>query len=412
VRRDAGAARREAKNAGAKPPTTLATGVTYLKGAGPAVAAKLRALGIERVQDLLFHLPSRYEDRRRIVPLIELKAGEEALVRGKVVAVDVRFSPRRSLRVAIDDGGSCLLLRFFHFNELQKQNLTEGRWVRAFGTVRAGAGGLEMVHPEYRVADDAALLPAEPKLTPIYPLVTGITQQRLRSLIQLALEAAARDVELNAELPGLAPPDTITALRVLHEPGGTDLGDLLLERHPAQLRLLREELLAHQLCMRLLRKRTLAQPGARIEQVLPASAKLQEKLPFALTGAQRRVLGEIAHDLASGKPMLRLLQGDVGCGKTVVAAAAMLGCAQAGLQAVLMAPTELLVEQHAHNLAGMLGILGAAKSRSGSVPMRCSSPRCASPGSVWWWWTSSTVSASASAWPCATRARAASRRTS
>jgi ATP-dependent DNA helicase RecG len=358
VRRDAGAARREAKNAGAKPPTTLATGVTYLKGAGPAVAAKLRALGIERVQDLLFHLPSRYEDRRRIVPLIELKAGEEALVRGKVVAVDVRFSPRRSLRVAIDDGGSCLLLRFFHFNELQKQNLTEGRWVRAFGTVRAGAGGLEMVHPEYRVADDAALLPAEPKLTPIYPLVTGITQQRLRSLIQLALEAAARDVELNAELPGLAPPDTITALRVLHEPGGTDLGDLLLERHPAQLRLLREELLAHQLCMRLLRKRTLAQPGARIEQVLPASAKLQEKLPFALTGAQRRVLGEIAHDLASGKPMLRLLQGDVGCGKTVVAAAAMLGCAQAGLQAVLMAPTELLVEQHAHNLAGMLGILG------------------------------------------------------
>jgi len=344
---------------GAKPPTTLATGVTYLKGAGPAVAAKLRALDIERVQDLLFHLPSRYEDRRRIVPLNELKPGEEALVRGKVVGADVRFGgPRRSLRVAIDDGGSSLLLRFFHFNELQKQGFTEGRWVRAFGTVRAGANGLEMVHPEYRVADDAALLPAEPKLTPIYPLVTGVTQQRLRGLILQALEAAARDPEFNAELPGLAPPDTMTALRVLHEPGGTDLGDLLLERHPAQLRLLREELLAHQLCMRLLRKRTLAQPGARIDNVQPASAMLQEKLPFALTGAQRRVIGEIAHDLASGKPMLRLLQGDVGCGKTVVAAAAMLGCAQAGLQAVLMAPTELLAEQHAHNLAGMLGPLG------------------------------------------------------
>ena len=356
--REAGGGRREAQRTGVKPPTTLATEVTYLKGAGPAVAERLRPLGIERVQDLLFHLPSRYEDRRRIVPLMELKAGEEALVRGKVAAADVRFGPRRSLRVAIDDGSNGLLLRFFHFNEQQKQGFGEGRWVRAYGTVRAGANGLEMVHPEYRVADDPSLLPAEPKLTPIYPLVTGVTQQRLRGLIQQALEVAARDADFNSELPGLAGPDTMSALRALHEPAGSDLGDLLLERHPAQLRLLREELLAHQLCMRLLRRRTLAQPGARIEHVLPASAKLQEKLPFALTGAQRRVIGEIAHDLASGKPMLRLMQGDVGCGKTVVAAAAMLGCSQAGLQAVLMAPTELLAEQHAHNLAGMIGAMG------------------------------------------------------
>ncbi|MBV8062881.1 MAG: ATP-dependent DNA helicase RecG, partial [Nevskia sp.] len=296
---------------GEKPPVTLATQVTYLKGAGPAVAEKLATLGIERVQDLLFHLPSRYEDRRRIVPMIELKEGEEALVRGKVAAADVRFGPRRSLRVAIDDGGSGLLLRFFHFNEQQKQGFTVNRWVRAYGTVRAGANGLEMVHPEYRVADDPALLPAEPRLTPIYPLAAGITQPRLRGLIQQALEAAARDPDFNAELPALGGPDTMTALRALHEPAGSDLGDLLLQRHPAQLRLQREELLAHQLCMRLSRKRTLAQPGARIEHVLPAAAKLQEKLPFALTGAQRRVIGEIAHDLASGKPMLRLVQGDV-----------------------------------------------------------------------------------------------------
>ena len=356
--REAGGGRREAQRTGVKPPTTLATEVTYLKGAGPAVAERLRPLGIERVQDLLFHLPSRYEDRRRIVPLMELKAGEEALVRGKVAAADVRFGPRRSLRVAIDDGSNGLLLRFFHFNEQQKQGFAEGRWVRAYGTVRAGANGLEMVHPEYRVADDPALLPAEPKLTPIYPLVTGVTQQRLRGLIQQALEIAARDPDFNSELPGLAGPDTMSALRALHEPAGSDLGDLLLERHPAQLRLLREELLAHQLCMRLLRRRTLAQPGARIEHVLPASARLQEKLPFALTGAQRRVIGEIAHDLASGKPMLRLMQGDVGCGKTVVAATALIGCAQAGMQAVLMAPTELLAEQHAHNLAGMIGAMG------------------------------------------------------
>ena len=357
AKREAAGGRRPARPGG-KPPTTLATEVTYLKGAGPAVADKLRPLGIERVQDLLFHLPNRYEDRRHVVPLAELKSGEDALVRGKVAAVDVRFAGRRSLRVAIDDGGSGLLLRFFHFNDTQKQGFAEGRWVRAYGTVRAGANGLEMVHPEYRVADDPALLPAEPKLTPVYPLVAGVTQQRLRGLIQQALAVAAADKDFGFELPGLAGPDTMTALRVLHEPGGADLGDLLLERHPAQLRLLREELLAHQLCMRLMRRRTLAQPGARIEHVPSATAALQEKLPFALTGAQRRVIGEIAHDLASGKPMLRLVQGDVGCGKTVVAAAAMLGCARAGMQAVLMAPTELLAEQHAHNLAGMLGAMG------------------------------------------------------
>src|SRR6202012_3558480 len=143
-------------------------------------------------------------------PLSEAKPGAEALVRGKVVAVDVRFAGRRSLRVVIDDGGSSLLLRFFHFNEQQKQGFVEGRWVRAYGTVRAGANGLEMVHPEYRVADDPALLPAEPKLTPIYPLVTGVTQQRLRGLIQQALAVAAADSEFGFEIPGLAGPDTMT----------------------------------------------------------------------------------------------------------------------------------------------------------------------------------------------------------
>ena len=354
------AGRRSVRQRGVKPPVTLSTEVTYLKGGGPMLAEKLRALGIEHVLDLLLHFPARYEDRRHIVPLGELKHGDEALVRGRVVHVEVRYAPKRSLRVAIDDGGTGLLLRFFHFNEAQQQSFTQGRWVRAFGSVRGGAAGLEMVHPEYRVADDPALLPAEPRLTAVYPLVAGITQTRLRGLIQQALQAAAEDPELRADLHGLPGPDTLTALRVLHEPGGTDLGDLLLERHPAQLRLLREELLAHQLCMRLLRRQTLARPGARIDQVQIAANRLQEKLPFALTGAQRRVIGEIATDLASGRPMLRLLQGDVGCGKTVVAAAAMIGCVQAGLQAVLMAPTELLAEQHARNVAALLGHLGIA----------------------------------------------------
>ena len=345
---------------GVKPALTLATEVTFLKGAGPAVATKLRTHGLERVQDLLLHLPTRYEDRRRLVPLNEVKPGDEALVCGRVVAVDIRFAGKRSLRIAIDDGKDSLLLRFFHFNEAQKAAFAEDRWVRAFGTVRLGAQGLEMVHPEYRVAENAALLPPEERLTPIYPLATGLTQTRLRGLIKQALDVAQHDPDYGHDFPGLMGPNTLSALRTLHEPEGRDLGDLLLERHPAQLRLIREELLAHQLCMRLLRKQVKAAPGARIEHVLVASAKLQEKLPFALTGAQRRVIGEIAHDLAAGRPMLRLIQGDVGSGKTVVAAAAMLGCAMGGMQAVLMAPTELLVEQHARTLTGWLGALGMA----------------------------------------------------
>ncbi len=342
---------------GSKPALKLYTEVAYLKGAGPAVAAKLHLLGLRRVQDLLFHLPLRYEDRRQLTPLIELRPGMEVLVRGRVVASEVRFAPRRNLRVAIDDGKAGLVLRFFYFNEAQHQAFANGRWVRAFGTARATAHGYEIVHPEYRVADREDDLPAEAKLTPIYPLVAGLTQSRLRELIRQALETAAADLEFNERLPGLPLPETLTALRVLHQPAGSDLPTLLTGQHPAQLRLVSEELLAHQLCMRLLRGQTQARAGIGIEHLPSAAGKLQEQLPFAMTVAQRRAIAEIAEDFSSSSPMLRLLQGDVGSGKTVVAAAAMLACAQAGLQAVMMAPTELLAEQHARNLRQWLAPL-------------------------------------------------------
>jgi len=343
---------------GQRPAVTLDTELTFLKGAGPAVAMKLKPLGLVQVRDLLLHLPIRYEDRRRIQPISDVVHGAEALVCGKIVAAEVRFGAKRWLRVVIDDGRASLVLRYFHFNEAQKAGMVTGHWLRAFGTVRVTPGGPEIVHPEYRVAETAAQLPPEDRLTPIYGLTTGITQTRVRSLIQQALAVAQTDPDYTAEFPGLGGPATLAALRTLHEPDGRDLGDLLLDRHPAQIRLVREELLAHQLCMRLLRKQTKAAPGARIEAVLPAMAKLQEKLPFTMTGAQRRVIADIAHDLAAGKPMLRLIQGDVGSGKTVVAAAAMLGAAISGLQSVLMAPTELLVEQHARTLSGWLNAVG------------------------------------------------------
>ncbi|MBA4284953.1 MAG: ATP-dependent DNA helicase RecG [Xanthomonadaceae bacterium] len=351
-------ARSRTSRSGPKPALTLDTELTFLKGAGPAVASRLKPLGLERVRDLLLHLPIRYEDRRRIVPIDEVAHGIEALVCGKIVSAEVRFGAKRWLRVVVDDGRGSLVLRFFHFNEAQKAAMTEGRWLRAFGGVRVTPSGPEIVHPEYRIADSALELPPETRLTPIYGLATGITQTRIRALIQQALAAAQLDADYKADLPGLGGPATLDALRTLHEPDGRDLGDLLLDRHPSQIRLVREELLAHQLCMRLLRKQTKAAPGARIDAVLPAAAKLQEKLPFAMTGAQRRVISDVAHDLAAGKPMLRLIQGDVGSGKTVVAAAAMLGAALSGLQSVLMAPTELLVEQHARTLNGWLAPLG------------------------------------------------------
>jgi len=341
-----------------KTPPTLATEVTYLKGAGPAVAAKLRQLGLGAVRDLLLHLPIRYEDRRRIIPLDAVVSGTEALVCGRIISAEIRVAPKRTLRVVIDDGRASALLRFFYFNDAQRQSFQAGHWLRAYGGIKLGNNGPEMVHPEYRIAPSASELPPEEHLTPIYPTVAGLTQTRLRGLIRQALDVAQHDPAYNHELPGLSGPSTLAALRVLHAPDGPDLGDLLLDRHPAQLRLLREELLAHQLCMRLLRKQMKATPGARIEHVASALAQLQDRLPFVLTGAQRRVVADVAHDLTLGKPMLRLVQGDVGSGKTVVAAAAMLGCAQAGMQAVLMAPTELLAEQHGRTLQAWLAPLG------------------------------------------------------
>ena len=340
-------------------PTTLSTAVTYLKGAGPAVADKLRALEILQVRDLLFHLPLRYEDRRAAVPIKAVRIGEEALVRARVVAAEVQMRRRRVLLVALEDGDSAMTLRFFHFNDAQRAAFEPGRWIRAYGTVRAGAQGLEMVHPEYRLAQSLDELPASEGIVPIYPTTQGIAQPRLRALIDQAFAVAAADTALKAELPGLEAPDTLAALRVLHKPRDSrELAAIMDGTHPARRRLLREELLAHQLCMRLARQRARRVAAPAFESLAAARSELETVLPFALTRAQRRVLDEIAADLVTGSPMLRLVQGDVGSGKTAVAAVALLACARAGFQAALMAPTELLSEQHAATLARWLDPLG------------------------------------------------------
>jgi ATP-dependent DNA helicase RecG len=352
---EAAAAARAARTA-----RSLDTPVQYLRGAGPALAARLRALNLATAEQLLFHLPLRYEDRRRFTPLGELKDGQGALIRARVEHAKVVYPGRRMLTVSVTDGdGGWAALRFFHFNQAQAQSFVPGSWVRAYGTARIGARGAEFVHPEYRVAPAADALAPETALTPCYPLTTGVTQQRLRGLIQQALAIGATDPGLALPLPGLEAPGTLEALRVIHAPvTESDASRLLAGTHPAQQRLIDEELLAHQLCMRVLRARRRSHNATALAWPPALLGELERALPFKLTGAQRRVAGEIAADLGRDAPMMRLVQGDVGSGKTVVAASAMLAAARAGAQAALMAPTELLAEQHATNLSRWLAPLG------------------------------------------------------
>ncbi|CAB5519193.1 ATP-dependent DNA helicase recG [Pseudomonas putida] len=326
--------------------------VTALKGVGEAMAEKLAKVGLENLQDLLFHLPLRYQDRTRVVPIGALRPGQDAVIEGVVSGADVTMGKRRSLVVRLGDGTGVLSLRFYHFSNAQKEGLKRGTHLRCYGEARPGASGLEIYHPEYRALNgNEPAPPVEQTLTPIYPSTEGLTQQRLRLLCQQSLamlgprslpdwlpEELARDYHL-------APLDD--AIRYLHNPpADADLDELAEGQHWAQHRLAFEELLTHQLSQQRLREslRALRAP------VLPKASRLPAQylanLGFSPTGAQQRVGNEIAYDLSQPEPMMRLVQGDVGAGKTVVAALAALQALEAGYQVALMAPTEILAEQH------------------------------------------------------------------
>jgi ATP-dependent DNA helicase RecG len=339
--------------------------VTALRGVGDALAARLSALGVASTQDLLFLLPLRYEDRTRVVPLGELRAGDRASVEGEVLLTEVAFRGRRQMLCKIADGSGFLTLRFFYFTAQQQQGLARGARIRCFGEARKGAKGLEFVHPEYRRVDPSAVTEAEDHLTPIYPSTEGVTQGRLRQLVRLALDqTAAGDPHdwlpaallADAQLPTLR-----AALIYVHRPPADAPVDLLMTwRHPAQRRLAFEELLAHQLSLKLLRQRIQSDPGWPLHSDGSLKASLLKALPFAMTRAQSRVLLEIERDLAKPKPMLRLVQGDVGCGKTLVAALAATQAIAMRRQVALMAPTELLADQHAQNFRRWFEPLGIA----------------------------------------------------
>ncbi|MBF5055772.1 ATP-dependent DNA helicase RecG [Alcanivorax sp. 521-1] len=334
--------------------------ITRFKGVGPRAAERLSKLGLHTLEDVLFHLPFRYEDRTRITPIGALRPEQGVVIEGEVLAADVVFGKRRSLLCKVADGTGMVVLRFYHFSAAQKNYLEKGRAIRVYGEPRPGAAGLEFYHPEYQTGPD--LPPLEKALTPVYPTTDGVSQKLLRNLAGQALqwlrghepeELIPRELLDQSGLPRLA-----EALTKLHHPQPDDPVDLLLDgNHPAVKRLVMEEMVAHQLGMLAKRagQKALSAPRLEGERL---TARLLESLPFRLTGAQQRVIGEIRADLCRDHPMLRLIQGDVGSGKTLVAAAAALVAMETGYQVALMAPTELLAEQHLNNFRHWLAPLG------------------------------------------------------
>ena len=329
--------------------------LTALKGVGPALAKTLERLSLHTFGDLLLHLPYRYEDRSRCMALNLLEPGHTALVEGEILRADIVIGRKRALRCVIADGTGTLSIRFFHFNRGQESVWRPGRWVRAFGEARHGPQGLEMIHPDCR-AHDTRPPPPPPGLTPVYPTTRGLGQLRIRSL-------AAAVAGLEWPAPSGSPlPDLIR----LHRPEPADSEETLRQ---ARERLALDELTAYHLVMRHRQSLRAHQTTRALPRGPQLGRALLNSLGFELTGAQRRVVREILEDLTQATPMLRLLQGDVGSGKTVVAAFAAVRAAEHGAQTAVLAPTEILAEQHHASLSRWLDPLGiSVVLLTGSLP--------------------------------------------
>ncbi|MDH3860298.1 MAG: ATP-dependent DNA helicase RecG [Gammaproteobacteria bacterium] len=341
----------------------LSEALTALKGVGPALAKRLEKLGLSRVDDLLFLLPLRYEDRTQLVRIGALVAGKRCLTSGEVLLAETAYRGRRNLLVRISDGSGQLTLRFFHFSRQQQAQFQPGKHVSCFGEVRRGSAGFEMIHPEYRILREEQGAATNDSLTPIYPATEGVQQGRLRNLTDQALEAMLKEPppELlpQSVTDKLGMPSLADAISYLHRPPpDADVAQMQEGRHPCQQRLAFEELLAHYLSLRSLRSLAETEGAFALTHGQGRVDQFVADLPFELTGAQARVVDEIMVDLSKPHPMMRLIQGDVGSGKTVVAAIACLKAIACGVQAAIMAPTEILAEQHWRNFSDWFRPLG------------------------------------------------------
>lgn len=329
----------------------LGSALTVLRGVGPALAQTLQRLDLYILEDLLFLLPLRYEDRTTLVPIGSVRPGMRCLISGEVLLAETVYRGRRSLLVRISDGSGQITLRFFYFSRQQQLQFQNGVRVTCFGDVRAGPGSYEIVHPEYRILREQQAPEIDDALTPIYPMTEGVQQGRLRNLVAQALGIMRSEApaELLPEevLQDLSLPKLDAAISYLHQPPqDVDLASIQAGNHPCQLRLSFEELLAHYMSLRNLRYLAARESAHALLDESGLQDRFLEALPFALTNAQQRVVTEIKADLRVAHPMMRLIQGDVGSGKTVVAALACAQAVSAGVQVAVMAPTELLAEQH------------------------------------------------------------------
>ena len=343
--------------------TQLLDGVplTSLSGVGAAIAEKLSRIGINNVQDLLFHLPMRYEDRTRITPIADIRPESFATIEGYVQHIEVQFGRRPILSVTLSDGTSKIMLKFFNFNAGMKNSLATGVRVKAFGEIKRGRYMAEIHHPEYQIIRNNQPLALAETLTPIYSTTEGLKQASLRKMTEQAL-AVLQNVQVAELLPEQYNPHQYSlkeALALLHRPPPSISAEVLEKgEHPAQKRLIFEELLAHNLAMQQLRLGVKQQYAEPLTYKSDLKSRFLASLPFEPTNAQKRVTEDIERDLAQPSPMMRLVQGDVGSGKTLVAALAALTAIDNGKQVALMAPTEILAEQHANNFANWLRPFG------------------------------------------------------
>jgi ATP-dependent DNA helicase RecG len=342
----------------------LSNSCDTLTGVGPTLAAKLAKCGIHTVQDLLFHLPYRYQDRTRITPIQDLRPDEWAVVAGRVCKTEVKPGKRARLICYVEDKTGLLRVQFFHFNKQQINGLNECSMIHLFGEVREFNGQLMITHPEYQLLDEGEQCVVNETLTPIYPGTQGLTQTRIRQIVASALKKYELELQqlewmTEEELRNSQFYHAADAIKLLHNPP-PDISLQALEQgqHPALKRLVFDELLAQRLSMQFARKSRGTLHAPSLTTNVDLQQRFLDSLPFTLTNAQQRVAQEISDDLVQSKPMLRLIQGDVGAGKTIIAALAALQAIANGQQVAFMAPTDLLSEQHTHNMTHWLEPLG------------------------------------------------------